>query len=186
MILHIVDRERIATATSTSFARFFGYCYIFVIQGIVYSNTTYCDSNQKVSCINKKYQIIMAIATGVICLSFVLFANGYMVAPSHRLSWHQRQSQGTSAQSSWLLLLLRSTSTDRIEDEFASFAATLEEEPKTTNANVKSWQTDLEQLLLDPKISLAQRQVLISDLMNANAEIRESVNTAIRERKVRW
>jgi hypothetical protein len=87
-------------------------------------------------------------------------------------------------------------------DEFASFAASLEDgdrksekasakkraPPKKTSVAQKqeqqSWQADLE-ALLDPKTALADRQVLFSKLMNANAEIRASVETALRDRKVR-
>ena len=46
-----------------------------------------------------------------------------------------------------------------------------------------SWQVDLERLL-DPTISVAQRQILLSRLLSANSEIRESVQTALRDRKV--
>jgi hypothetical protein len=116
-------------------------------------------------------------------------ANGYIVGPSStpRLIQIQRyHHEGTSVGHTQSWSSLRSTTEDRIEDEFASFAATLES-PSSDRAgtkSTKSWQTDLEQLLVDPKLSMAQRQVLISDLMNANEEIRESVTTAIRERKV--
>jgi hypothetical protein len=105
-----------------------------------------------------------------------------------------------------VVMLLLSTKTNSIDDDYASFAATLDKDTseqeqrqqqgtKTTwkvqnnsnkNNNIignKTWQADLEKLF-DPTISLSQRQILISDLMNANAEIRDSVNTAVRERKV--
>jgi hypothetical protein len=115
-------------------------------------------------------------------------ANSYTVVPSrssiHRyhINNHERYSVApvVAKSSSWL----RST-TDRMEEEVGStFAGTLDSPSSEKTPNTKSWQEDLEQLL-DPKLSIAQRQVLISDLINANAEIRESVNTAIRERKVR-
>jgi hypothetical protein len=53
----------------------------------------------------------------------------------------------------------------------------------SSSASVKTWQADLERLL-DPSTSPAQRQILVSDLLNANAEIRASVETALRDRKV--
>jgi hypothetical protein len=104
-----------------------------------------------------------------------------------------------------VVMLFLSTKTNSIDDDYASFAATLDKDvseqeqqqrgkkatsrfqknSNNNNNNIgnKTWQADLEKLF-DPTISLSQRQILISDLMNANAEIRDSVNTAVRERKV--
>lgn len=61
---------------------------------------------------------------------------------------------------------------------FAAFADSLEEEPE------ESWQQRLESLL-DPTTSLAQRQILMSELLSANQEIRDSVTEALRDRKVK-
>lgn len=47
----------------------------------------------------------------------------------------------------------------------------------------RSWQASLEKLL-DPLTPLSQRQILLSDLLNSNEEIRNSVLTALRDRKV--
>jgi hypothetical protein len=102
-------------------------------------------------------------------------------------------------------IVLASSSTD-LDDDFASFADSLDQDalknqqkqkqnkvssatfPKQENRKSKpvekSWQADLERLL-DPTTSAAERQILFSDLMNANAEIRSSVEAALRERKVR-
>lgn len=96
-------------------------------------------------------------------------------------------------------------------DDFASFAAALEadaEEQKqqqqtsvqsssihnsnnnrqattktTTKIKKKTWQADLERLM-DPTTPSSQRQILLSDLVNANAEIRASVEAALRDRNV--
>jgi len=79
-------------------------------------------------------------------------------------------------------------------DDFSSFAASLEEEAPT-NSNRKNgsnsktssdmtWKADLERLL-DPTTPVAQRQILLSNLMNADKEIRASVQAALVERKVR-
>ena len=62
------------------------------------------------------------------------------------------------------------------DDDFASFERSLNEK--------KTWQADLERLL-DPSTSVAQRQILLSDLLNANAEIAASVQDALRSRKVK-
>ena len=100
-------------------------------------------------------------------------------------------------------------------DEFASFAATLDDDvvdvtdrvtsttntPKkkkmrvaaTTSSSSSSsssssnnkWQKNLDTLIFDRTTTIAQRQILISDLFNANSEIRESLTTALRDRTVR-
>lgn len=49
----------------------------------------------------------------------------------------------------------------------------------------KSWQAKLEELF-DPMTSIAQRQILLSELLNANEKIRDSVLDAITNRKVRF
>jgi hypothetical protein len=81
-------------------------------------------------------------------------------------------------------------------DDFASFAASLEEDAAKQKTSVaatgknrnkaaqKTWQADFERLL-DPTTPASQRQILLSDLMNANAEIRASVEMALRDRNVR-
>jgi hypothetical protein len=48
----------------------------------------------------------------------------------------------------------------------------------------KPWQAKLEELL-DPMTSGARRQILLSELLNANEKIRESVMDALTNRKVR-
>jgi hypothetical protein len=54
----------------------------------------------------------------------------------------------------------------------------------TTSTDSKPWQMKLEELL-DPKASVAERQVLLSELLNANEKIRDSVIDALTNRKVR-
>ena len=49
----------------------------------------------------------------------------------------------------------------------------------------KSWQTKLEELLL-PTTNLAERQILLSELLNSNEKIRDSVLDALTNRKVRY
>lgn len=86
-------------------------------------------------------------------------------------------------------------------DEFAAFAASLEEEeeaeaPQTTKSSTaskaktsatnknKSWQDDLDKLL-DPTTPFTKRQILLQDLLSANEDIRSAVEAALRDRKVR-
>lgn len=77
------------------------------------------------------------------------------------------------------------------EAAFAAFAESLEQDERTdsftssTNeASTATWQTSLD-LLLDPSTPSTKRQILLNDLLGANAQIRESVLEALRERKVR-
>ena len=64
---------------------------------------------------------------------------------------------------------------------FSAFADSLGEEPEEPAE--RPWQAKLEELL-DPKTNIAERQILLSELMNANDEIRESVQDALANRKV--
>jgi len=77
-------------------------------------------------------------------------------------------------------------SADTQQDAFAAFADSLEEETvvEEEEAVVESWQERLE-MLLDPATPLAQRQILLSELMASNQDIRNSVTAALRDRKVR-
>jgi hypothetical protein len=74
---------------------------------------------------------------------------------------------------------LKSSSTT--DSAFSAFADSLEEEPEESPE--KPWQAKLEDLL-DPKTNLAERQILLSELLSANDEIRESVLDAMASRKV--
>lgn len=77
---------------------------------------------------------------------------------------------------------------DTQQDAFAAFADSLEEKEDVAvvekEVDDESWQERLE-MLLDPLTPLAQRQVLMSELMASNEDIRNSVKAALRDRKVR-
>ena len=74
---------------------------------------------------------------------------------------------------------------------FSSFADSLEKDfpqsngssASTSTKETATWQAKIEDLL-DPSTSLAQRQILLSDLLSANQEIRDSVNSALSEGKI--
>lgn len=74
---------------------------------------------------------------------------------------------------------------DAQQDAFAAFADSLEEDTVVVEEEKvdESWQERLE-MLLDPLTPLAQRQVLMSELMASNEDIRNSVTAALRDRKV--
>ena len=85
---------------------------------------------------------------------------------------------------------LRNTDTDTNDAAFSAFAETLQEEELFTDeesggsSETNTWQESLE-AFLDPTTPPGKKQVLLSDLVSANEEIRTSVESAIRERKVR-
>lgn len=77
------------------------------------------------------------------------------------------------------------------EDAFSAFAESLDEDDLFNDSNGNSndaysevtWQESLESLL-DPTTPLAKRQILLTDLLNSNDNIREDVLAALRERKI--
>jgi hypothetical protein len=78
---------------------------------------------------------------------------------------------------------LYSSTTD---DAFTAFADSLDEDPKkddSLKSIEETWQAKLDGLL-DPKTNLAERQILLSDLMNSNEAIQESVMDALANRRV--
>jgi hypothetical protein len=71
-------------------------------------------------------------------------------------------------------------------DTFAAFAESLEDGTiivEKEEEKHESWQERLE-MLLDPLTPLARRQILLSELMASNEDIRRSVTVALRERNV--
>mmetsp|Transcript_3686 Transcript_3686/g.4695 ORF Transcript_3686/g.4695 Transcript_3686/m.4695 type:complete len:465 (-) Transcript_3686:448-1842(-) len=73
---------------------------------------------------------------------------------------------------------------------FSAFAESLDEDSLFDDENDNSgfdeqttWQESLESLL-DPTTPLAKRQILLSDLLNANENIQKSVQEALTERKI--
>jgi hypothetical protein len=68
------------------------------------------------------------------------------------------------------------------EADFSAFADSLEAEPPTPEEE-QPWQAKLEDLM-NPTTNVADRQVLLSELLSLNGEIRESVMDALGSRKV--
>lgn len=71
-------------------------------------------------------------------------------------------------------------------EAFSAFAEQMEEEDLMEddgNEDEQTWQQSLDELL-DPVTPLSRRQALLNDLIGANAEIRESVQEAVKERKI--
>lgn len=104
-----------------------------------------------------------------------------------RLSCFPRAFSSSSSPSA-LASSSSTTSTD-----FATFANSLESDDDsddpmrgssfTTSNNDKSWQAKLDDLL-DPSTNLADRQILLSELLNSNDKIRDDVFDALTNRKI--
>ena len=90
-------------------------------------------------------------------------------------------------------------STTTTTTDFSSFADSLESDldddgsnnpartsasPRTTVSVEKPWQAKLDDLL-DPSTNLADRQILLSELLTSNDKIRDDVLDALTNRKVR-
>ncbi len=87
----------------------------------------------------------------------------------------------------------RSTASDvkRDDDAFSAFAESIDEDDLFSDDDasadtdvVTSWQESLE-MLLDPNTPAAKRQILLSDLVNSNDVIRNDLQSALKDRKVR-
>jgi hypothetical protein len=79
------------------------------------------------------------------------------------------------------------------DDAFSAFADSLDEDSLFDDDfddggygedGVPTWQESIDSLL-DPATPAAKRQILLSDLLNASDDIRESVQDALAKRKVR-
>lgn len=133
----------------------------------------------------------------------------FLQLPPHQAFTVTRTAPAPTANRPRSTLILRSESSS---DAFASFADSLEEEDfsapigestvsasatttstktrtttttttATKEAETETWQSKLE-TLLDPSTPLAQRQILLSELLTANQEIRDSVLLALSQRKI--
>jgi hypothetical protein len=120
----------------------------------------------------------MKISHCAILLSVSTGCNGYLPSLSHR----------ASVATKFLSVRALQSSTTGNDAAFSAFADSLEKEPEAPSnksaAKEKPWQSKLEDLL-DPKTNLAERQILLSELLNSNEQIRESVMDAMASKKVR-
>jgi hypothetical protein len=84
-----------------------------------------------------------------------------------------------------LFLRQADSTTSSSSTSFAAFANSLDEKQQQQQQQKQdeSWQERLE-MLLDPLTPLAQRQILLSELMASNQDIRQSVRDALRYRNV--
>jgi hypothetical protein len=77
---------------------------------------------------------------------------------------------------------LRSSATSN-DAAFSAFADSLEVAPEPPKEK-KTWQSKLDDLL-NPTTTPAERQILLSELLSSNEQIRESVMDAMASRRVR-
>lgn len=89
-----------------------------------------------------------------------------------------------------------SSSASSADDAFSAFAESLDEDTLFDDedgdafgsgnaSDLPTWQESLDSLL-DPTTPAAKRQILLSDLLNASDDIRESVQDALANRRVRY
>ena len=87
---------------------------------------------------------------------------------------------------------ISSTQTDsETNDAFSAFAESIDENDifddtasgAGSAGKAVTWQESLE-MLLDPGTPAAKRQILLSDLLNSNDDIRNDVQNALKEKKV--
>lgn len=75
---------------------------------------------------------------------------------------------------------------DATDEAFSAFADSLEEDDDdmfSDDQALPTWQESLEDLL-DPSTASGKRQLLLSELLNANEEIRNDVRSALMDRKI--
>jgi len=83
---------------------------------------------------------------------------------------------------------INSSTKESTADVFSAFAESLNEDELFTDdqdaaEDSNTWQESLE-MLLDPSTPAAKRQILLSDLVNANDDIRSDVQGALKDRKI--
>ena len=113
----------------------------------------------------------MKLSPVVIVLSVLAECQAYMAAPQRSLS------------SPSFSVLLRSSATSN-DAAFSAFADSLEVIPEVTKEKKATWQSKLDDLL-NPSTNPAEKQILLSELLSSNEQIRESVMDALSSRKVR-
>lgn len=84
--------------------------------------------------------------------------------------------------------LLSTQADSDIDEKFSAFAEALDEdqlfgEDEEAAGESTTWQESLE-MLLDPSTPSVKRQILLSDLVSANQDIRNDVQSALKDRKI--
>jgi hypothetical protein len=139
------------------------------------------------------FLLLLVLAFGGLPLSLAAFVPSLFSPPSRRISTGGSGIARSSTSSS------SSSSPTTTDDDFASFAASFDDDDDdddnllnkkkkkkngSTTTPRRSWKEDLEDLL-DPTTPMTKRQNLLADLLSANQDIRQAVQTALREQKAR-
>lgn len=118
----------------------------------------------------------MRLSAVILSVGIVVVADAFTATPSPMMK--------SSAVSSTLRV---SKSSDTIPDLSSSTKpvdeSSIFSDSEDEFAKDSSWQKNLD-LLLAPDTSVAERQIVLSDLLSSGDEIQESVRTALRERKI--
>jgi len=84
-------------------------------------------------------------------------------------------------------LRISSSTAEDTDAAFSAFAESLDEDElfddEDPSIGTQTWQENLE-MLLDPVTPQVKRQILLSDLLNANENIKDDVQAALRERRI--
>jgi hypothetical protein len=148
--------------------------------------------------------VLQFLAVLAVNSSALIVAAAFM-SPSFSLSSKRRGSSTGIA----IFSSRNSPTSSTTNDDFASFAASVDDDDadddnadrlfqtknkkngsssssasNSKSTTTRSWKEDLEDLL-DPATSMAKRQTLLADLLSANQDIRQAVQTALREQKAR-
>lgn len=142
---------------------------------------------------------------GTFCVSILLQTGSFFSGTSSYVFQHSKTAtafhrlRSSSSVSVWSSSSSSRSSTAE-DTSFSTFADSLEESDtyesssststktrmfkEDEDENEKPWQTKLDELV-DPSTNLADRQILLSELLSSNDEIRDSVFDALTNRKVR-
>lgn len=123
------------------------------------------------------------LLAALLSLSTITISQAYLPSTSIS-SFHKihkiHKSASRPASSSFLPSSATNTRTEDA-DAFSAFADSLDEEPPVFKET--PWQAKLDDLL-NPSTNLADRQILVSELLMSNADIQQSVMEALANRKV--
>ncbi|KAL7522957.1 hypothetical protein ACHAWX_007763 [Stephanocyclus meneghinianus] len=110
--------------------------------------------------------------------AFQVKLSSHQARPPRRSSTSHQSSKTSPGTSGRATTVPDFSSSTKPIDEAAIFA-----DENEASSSASSWQENLE-LLMAPDTPMAERQILLSDLLNSGDQIQDSVRTALRERKI--
>lgn len=119
---------------------------------------------------------------------FAFLPQNVIQAKARQGTFHLESSLRSSSVDTIRVSTTESVTTD---DNFSAFAESIDEDDLFNEDDSSSFATDETttwkeslEMLLDPGTPAAKRQILLSDLVNANDEIRTDVQSALKDRKI--